>query len=111
MKRIEFKDGKLYTEVRFKFQGKVTKANNIIIDTNSAGTVISKKTAIKLGIEKDESTFYEVLDSLSVGPLKVSEFQITISDIEEDGVLGLDFMKKVGAKINLDAMTISSSRT
>ncbi|MCR6110804.1 retroviral-like aspartic protease family protein [Bacillus sp. A301a_S52] len=111
MKRIEFKDGKLYTEVRFKFQGKVTKTDNILIDTSSSETIISKNTAVKLGIEKDDPSFYEVLDSLSVGPLKVSQFQVTISDSGEDGVLGLDFMKKVGAKLNLDAMTISSSRT
>ncbi|UTR14775.1 hypothetical protein MM221_19865 [Salipaludibacillus sp. LMS25] len=111
MKRIEFKEGQLYTEARFKFQGKVVKTSNILIDTSSTVTVISKNIALKLGIEKDEAHFYEELDSLSVGPLKVSHFQVAISDIEGDGVLGLDFMKKVGAKLNLDAMTISSSRT
>ncbi|MCE7791924.1 retroviral-like aspartic protease family protein [Salipaludibacillus sp. CUR1] len=111
MKRIDFVNGQLYTETRFKFQGKVQTIERMMIDTSAPQTVISEQLALKLGIEKLDINQQEEMDSLSVGPLKVSQFPVIISDVHEEGVLGLDFLKKVGAKINLDAMTISSSRT
>ncbi|PYZ95177.1 hypothetical protein CR194_06585 [Salipaludibacillus keqinensis] len=111
MKGIQCHDGKLYTEMRLKFQGKVHTTERMLIDTSSPSSIISHELAEKLGMDPQTYEKTETMDSISVGPLKVSEFPLGISSINEDGVIGVDFLMKVGAKINLDSMTISSSRT
>lgn len=111
MKSIEFHHGKLYTEVRMKVKGNVHISKKMVIDTTSPYTIISDHIQDQLKIEIAESEPQVTLDSFSIGPLKVSHFIVFKEDITEDGIIGLDFLKKVGAKINLDSMTISSSRT
>jgi predicted aspartyl protease len=111
MKQIHNENGKLYTEMRLKFQGKIHTSENMLVDTSAPITVISHHLAEILGIDAKNDTSLTLMDSISVGPLKVSDFPVEIKDISEDGLIGIDFLMKVGAKINLDSLTISSSRT
>lgn len=99
MKPLEKKEGRLYTEARVKIHGEY-ETFRVLIDTGRRSTVFSRKKVP-----------HDVLDAVSIGPLKVSSFSVELEDIEEDGIVGLDFLLKTGAKLNLDAMTISSSRT
>ncbi|MGJ9383389.1 aspartyl protease family protein [Salipaludibacillus sp. CF4.18] len=111
MKSIEFHDGKLYTEVRLKVKGKADVTHSMVIDTTSPHTIISERLQKELNLDVSKSGQEITLSSFSIGPLKVSDFSVYKEDIEVDGIIGLDFLKSVGAKINLDSMTISSSRT
>lgn len=111
MKPIHNENEKLFTEMRLEFQGKIHTSETMIIDTNSPVTVISHQLAQILGIEAKADSTVIPMDSISIGPLKVSDFPVEIKDIGQEGIIGIDFLMKVGAKINLDSMTISSSRT
>ncbi|WP_280771006.1 retropepsin-like aspartic protease [Salipaludibacillus daqingensis] len=111
MKPIHNDNGKLYTEMRLKFQGKIHTTETMLVDTSSSVTIISHQLAEILGFKATDDQTVILMDSISVGPLKVSDFPIEVKDIEEEGIIGIDFLIKVGAKINLDSMTISSSRT
>jgi len=111
MKPIHNENGKLYTEMRLEFQGKIHTSETMLVDTSSPVTVISHQLANILGIETKKETVVVSMNSISVGPLKVSDFPIEIKDMTEEGLIGIDFLIKVGAKINLDSLTISSSRT
>ncbi|TVP84331.1 MAG: hypothetical protein EA344_07295 [Alkalicoccus sp.] len=99
MKSLEKKDGRLYTEARVKIHGEY-ETFRVLIDTGRRSTVFNRKKVP-----------HDVLDAVSIGPLKVSSFSVELDELEEDGVVGLDFLLMTGAKLNLDAMTISSSRT
>ncbi|ADH99433.1 hypothetical protein Bsel_1929 [[Bacillus] selenitireducens MLS10] len=109
MKPIRYEDHTLFTEARLHLKDEIYMADRMIIDTCAPHTKLSLKKGKELGLTDGmtEMTFA----SFSIGPLKVSEFTIQFEDLESDGIVGLDFLKKTGAKINLDAMTISSSRT
>ncbi|GEL09024.1 retropepsin-like aspartic protease [Salisediminibacterium halotolerans] len=111
MKSIRYEEKKLLTEMRFHYEGEIHIAENMTIDTCALYTTISPALANKLGIPSEMKGKDVQLNSISIGPLKVSPFTVYIEDTHKDGVIGLDFLKKTGAKINLDAMTISSSRT
>ncbi|WP_416150575.1 retropepsin-like aspartic protease [Salipaludibacillus sp. HK11] len=111
MKGIHHTNGKIYTEMRLKFQGKIHTTEDMMIDTSSSETVISHHVAEILGIDPKSEERVHLMDEISVGPLKVSDFDLVVKDIEEDGLIGIDFLMKVGAKINLDSLSISSSRT
>lgn len=111
MKSIDFHNGKLYTEVRLKIKGNADITESMVIDTTSPHTIISERLQKELKLNVSNSDQQLTLSSFSIGPLKVSDFIVYKENIQEDGIIGLDFLKKVGAKINLDSMTISSSRT
>jgi hypothetical protein len=99
MKPLRKRNGKLYTEARVKING-TYESFEVLIDTGREKTVFNKKMVPE-----------KTLDAMSIGPLKVSEFTTELQDMEEEGIIGVDFLLKTGAKLNLDAMTISSSRT
>ncbi|QKS71275.1 hypothetical protein FLK61_31695 [Paenalkalicoccus suaedae] len=100
MKPIVVDQGKLFTEVKLKVNGESVLLSRVVIDTAAPITTFNKAKITQAKV-----------DAISVGPLKMIDFEGTLEDSEFDGVLGLDFLKKTGAKINLDSMTISSSRT
>ncbi|AOM83016.1 hypothetical protein BBEV_1655 [Salisediminibacterium beveridgei] len=109
MKPVFHDNHTLFTEARLHVNDDIFIADRMIIDTCAPFTKLSLKKGREMGLT--EGVTEMTIHSFSVGPLKVSEFTVQFEDIEADGIIGLDFLKKTGAKINLDAMTISSSRT
>ncbi|CAM3737169.1 hypothetical protein [Alkalicoccus chagannorensis] len=99
MKSIELRNGKLYTEAKIQ-QGDSFETLQVVIDTSRERTVLNSRF-----IQEKQ------LEAVSIGPLRVSSFHVLLDDMDEAGIIGLDFLVKTGAKINLDAMAISSSRT
>lgn len=99
MKHLTLENGKLFTEARVKTHGEY-ETLYVMIDTALPETVFNQDK-----VSENE------LEAVSIGPLKVSNFQTERKNLEIDGIIGLDFLLKTGAKLNFDAMTISSSRT
>ncbi|MFC4735750.1 hypothetical protein ACFO4L_04045 [Bacillus daqingensis] len=99
MKHLTLEGGRIYTEARLKIEGEY-RTIHVMIDTGSAKTVLNESL-----------TDNPVLEAFSIGPLKVSGYRAELQPMEADGIIGLDFLSKTGAKLNFDAMTISSSRT
>lgn len=62
------------------------------------------------GVGGSEFVFIKRVDVLSVGDLKVEKFEIEIGAMnygfDMDGIIGVDFLTKVGAMIDLDRMEL-----
>lgn len=113
MKSLRLENSNLLTEAKIVFQGKGKEFNRMLVDTSSTETVLDLKRVKELGIELTNKSAYKLDNvSISVGPLKIKDFTIKVTDLQDelDGILGLDFLKRVGAKINLESMTLSGSR-
>lgn len=63
------------------------------------------------GVGGTEFVFSKRVDELSVGDLSVSHFDIEVGAMDYgfdlDGIIGLDFLRAVRAKIDLGALTIT----
>ncbi|MBU9721213.1 MULTISPECIES: hypothetical protein [Bacillaceae] len=117
MKSLYLENGLLLTEMTVVFRGEALTLWRVLVSTTLQHTALSVKLSENLGIVSDdtvENQFQKTVDYVSVGPLKVKDFVIQVTDtadeLQVDAIIGLDFLKKVGAKINLDSMTLSGSR-
>jgi hypothetical protein len=97
---------------------------NVLLDTGSASTLfyVERLMAINLVMEPDdlirrirgvggtEFVFSKLVNALSVGSLRVAPFEIEVGAMDYgfqlDGIMGLDFLRAVGAKIDLGELTI-----
>jgi len=62
------------------------------------------------GIGGTEFVFIKTLDKLSLGNFQLSDFEIEVAamdyGIDIDGIIGLDFLLRAKAKIDLEQLTI-----
>ncbi|WP_088035514.1 aspartyl protease family protein [Evansella clarkii] len=117
MKSMRFDGHLLVTDITITYSGRKVKLKNVVVSTSEASTSINIHSLESEGIpvhDKEAAEQGLVVDSISAGPLKVINFPVAVARFTEgdgaDGILGMDFLKKVGAKINLDSMTLSGSR-
>lgn len=96
----------------------------VLVDTGSASTILSADVVagIKIvpspedvlysigGIGGSEAVFSRRADYLQVGEHTIADFEVEIGGMdygfEINGILGMDFLRAVGAIINLKEMTI-----
>lgn len=96
-----------------------------MLDTGSAGTLFHVEGLMTVGLLMEpedmirrirgvggtEFVFSKRVDELSVGDLSVSHFDIEVGAMDYgfdlDGIIGLDFLRAVRAKIDLGALTIT----
>ena len=87
-------------------------------DTGSAGTIISSDVVLSLGlvyestdvihrirgVGESEFVFTRLIERIQVGEITVNDFEVEIGAMdygfEIDGILGMDFLTKVGAVID-----------
>ncbi|SDZ17020.1 gag-polyprotein putative aspartyl protease [Evansella caseinilytica] len=119
MKALVLEERLLLTEMRISSGSRFLDLKRVAVDTSAEKTIVSAANAKALGMLAEEDVtdqggVTKTCSSISVGPLKIKDFPVDIRELSEagklDGVLGLDFLKRVGAKINLDSMTLSGSR-
>lgn len=117
---LKIEDGLLLSSITITHKGQTLHLERVLIDTGSGGTIISTDKASSIGILPEEhDTIYRVrgvggsefvysknLDQLSIGSLTVREFETEIGAMnygfELDGIIGLDFLLKTKAVIDLD---------
>ncbi|QTA84723.1 retropepsin-like aspartic protease [Desulfonema magnum] len=122
--RLFLKDDLPFTTVTAAYQGKATEISDILVDTGSATTVLSADAlhAIRIvplpedtlhvirGVGGSELVFSRRMDYLQVGTQKLSDFETEIGGMdygfEINGILGMDFLSRAEAVINLRTMTI-----
>jgi predicted aspartyl protease len=125
MKNIIIENGLLLSDMVVVYQGKSLCLKRVLVDTGSGGTIISSDLAEKIGLIGEagdtiyrisgvggsEFVFLKVIDSLKIGNLEVNDFTIEIGAMdygfELDGIVGLDFLKEVGAIIDLHCMLLA----
>lgn len=94
------------------------------LDTGSAGTIFSADAVLNIGLQAEatdilhrirgiggaEFGFTKIIDQLALGELVVNEFEIEIGAMDYgfdlDGIIGMDFLSRVGAVIDLTALEV-----
>lgn len=125
--KLRLQEGLLYTTVTLCYRGKQMKLENVLLDTGSAGTVFSADKVMPIGLEYEvdddvkrirgvggsEFVFSKQLESVALGDLVVRDFRVEIGamdyGIELDGIIGTDFLLRVGAIIDLARLKIYRS--
>ncbi len=112
-------DGLLLADIDLTYKG--------LIDTGSAGTVISSDRAEFIGIIPEENdviyrisgvggsefVFSKVIDSIRIGSSEAKDFHTEVGAMnygfDLDGIIGLDLLMHMKATIHLDKLTIDFS--
>ncbi len=112
-------DGLPFIEITLCYKKMCVIIPNVLVDTGSATTIFSSDMAEPVGIipEPDDVPYFisgvggtEIVYRRRVDCIKISEFQLSDFDVEIgamdygfniNGILGMDFLKKAKAVINL----------
>jgi predicted aspartyl protease len=113
-----------FTAIIVSYKGMAIEIAQVLVDTGSASTILSADVVagIKIvpspedvlysigGIGGSEAVFSRRADYLQVGEHTIADFEVEIGGMdygfEINGILGMDFLRAVGAIINLKEMTI-----
>jgi hypothetical protein len=122
--RIQVRDGLPYVTVTLQYRGQQLDLANVLLDTGSAGTLFAADQVLAVGVQYEaddlvqrirgvggaEFVFIKRIDRLSVGELRVSDFDIEVGAMDYgfaiDGIIGTDFLLQVGAVIDLSRLEI-----
>ncbi len=125
MVKLNLKYGLPFCTIKISYKGKNMLIDNVLLDTGSGGSVFKMDIVEEIGvtIEDDdvietisgvggsEFVYKKVVDCISLGELEIKNFKIEVGvmdyGFEINGILGMDFMKKVGAVINLNEMKVT----
>ncbi len=126
--RIRLEHGLAYVEALLSFRARSLHLVDIILDTGSAGTIFSADRLLEIGIAPEpldalrrirgvggtEFVFTKRLDLLAIGELEISDFEVEVGAMDygfpADGILGLDFLVRAGALIDLRELRVFTSR-
>lgn len=127
MVKLDLKYGLPFCKVTLIYKGKSMLLDNVLLDTGSGGTIFKMDKVDELGvtIEKDDTietisgvggiefVYKKNIDEIYLGKLKIRNFIIEVGvmdyGFEINGIIGMDFLKKVRAIIDLDKMLIYNS--
>lgn len=127
MVKLQLKYGLPFCSVKLIYKGKEIIIDDILLDTGSGGTVLKMDKVEKIGITiEDDDTietiqgvggsefvYKKYVDSIEIGELKLKNFKVEIGVMDYgfdiNGIVGMDFLKKVGAIISLNEMTIDKT--
>jgi hypothetical protein len=122
---IRLQDGLPFVEVTLNHQGQRLVLPDVLLDTGSAGSLLSADELLKInvslephdplrrirGVGGSEFVFIKTLDRLTVGALSASAFAVEVGALDYGfplhGILGMDFLRQTRAVINLDALTLT----
>lgn len=111
--------------LRIGYQGLETDISDVVVDTGSGSTLIATEFAAQIGIlplPQDklrnvhgvggiEAVFIRQVDLLQVGDCALASFEIDIGRMDYgfaiNGLLGMNFLLRAGAVIDLSARTIN----
>ncbi len=127
--KIRLQDGLPFISVALSFAGRTLVIDDVLLDTGSAGTIFSADRVSTIGLEYapddrirrirgvggTEFVFNKQVNQLAVADLAVSNFEVEIGvmdyGFEFGGIVGVDFLLKVGAVVDLSLLEIRRSET
>ena len=122
--RLTLRDDLILVSVTVVYQGREVEVPDMVVDTGSATTMLSTDAVAQIGIVPElhdvlhvvrgvggtEVVFSRRVDRLQVGPRAVEQFEIEVGGIDKafdiNGILGLDFLLRIGAIINLGTLQL-----
>jgi predicted aspartyl protease len=128
MVKLQLKYGLPFYSIKLIYKGNEIILEDVLIDTGSGGTVFKMDKVEKVGITiEDDDTietisgiggsefvYKKYVDLISIGDLILCNFKVEIGVMDYgfdiNGIIGMDFLKSVGAVIDLDKMIIDKFR-
>ena len=126
MVKLQLKYGLPFCSIKLNYKGKGIILDDVLLDTGSGGTVFKMDKVEEIGITIEENDIIETisgvggsefvckkhLDSISMGDLYLDNFKVEIGvmdyGFEINGIVGINFLKSVGAVIDLDKMVVKN---
>ncbi len=123
--KIQLREGLPFVSVVLTHAGRQLTLQQVLLDTGSAGTLFAADQLLPLGLQLEphdsirriygvggaEFVFVKHLDRLAVGKLQLDQVLIEVGalgyGLPLDGILGMDFLLRAGARINLAKLTLS----
>ena len=128
MLKLQLKYGLPFCSIKLIYKGKEIILDDVLLDTGSGGTVFKMDKVEEIGITIEEDDIIETIsgvggsefvykkyvDSISMGDLNLENFKIEVGVMEYgfeiNGIVGIDFLRSVGAIIDLDEMLVKKPR-
>jgi len=125
--KIRLEHGLAYVEAVLTFRGRSLSLGHTILDTGSSSTIFAADRLLEVGVAPEPSdalhrlrgvggteyAFTKGLDLLAVGDMKVPDFEIEVGAMDygfpADGILGLDYLLRTGALIDLRRLELRLS--
>jgi hypothetical protein len=125
--KIQIENGLPYVTAIIEYRGQQATFPRVLLDTGSAGTIfaIDKLSAIRLQYEPQDSVhrirgvggtefvFTKKVDRLGFDEILVRDFEIEVGAMdygfEMNGIIGMDFLIKTGAVIDLERLEVRQS--
>jgi predicted aspartyl protease len=122
---LTLRDNLPFTTITVIYQGTTMDIPQVLVDTGPAITLLASDIAATIGIVPlpqdilhtlrgvggTEVVFTHCLDALQVGERSLTNFDIEVGGMDYGfamhGILGMDFLTRAGAIINLREMTIA----
>jgi predicted aspartyl protease len=122
--QLTLRDDLILTPVTVVYQGREIQVPDVVVDTGSATTMLATDAVAHIGIVPEpqdilhvvrgvggaEVVFSRRVDRLQVGWRAVEQFEIEVGGIDDafdiKGILGMDFLLRTGAIINLGTLRL-----
>jgi len=125
--KIRLEHGLADVEAVLTFRGRSLGLRDTVLDTGSSSTIFSADRLLEIGVVPEpadalhrlrgvggtEYAFTKGLDLLTIGNLKIPDFEIEVGAMDygfpADGILGLDFLLRTAALIDLHSLELRRS--
>jgi hypothetical protein len=118
-----------FVSITIIHQKKQIRITNVLVDTGSGGTIFSADALSRIGILPEpedvlhtifgvggsEVVFTRKIDELKAGTYSLKQFEIEIGGMDYgfdiQGILGMDFLISAGARIDLEKLEITFTKS
>lgn len=124
--KLRLEHGLLFVDAQLVFRGSALQMRQVILDTGSAGSIFSADRLSEIGLQYEpndrvhrihgvggsEFVFTKHVASLAIAELSLTDFEIEVGAMDYgfifDGIIGVDFLVRVGAVIDMQALELSA---
>ena len=116
-----------FVAIKISYKGKTKEISGVLVDTGSGSTILSADVVSEVGIVPEpEDTLYNIrgvggsevvfsrrVDSIQTDAGQISDFEIEVGGMDYgfdiNGILGMDFLLRAGAVIDLKKLKMEFS--
>ncbi|MCA9936949.1 MAG: retropepsin-like domain-containing protein [Ardenticatenaceae bacterium] len=124
--KIRLQDGLPFVTAVLMHQNQQIALENVLLDTGSAGTIFPTDRMLEIGLRLEvddllqrirgvggtEFVFTKQVNRIALGDLTLADFEVEVGAMDYgfplDGIIGMDALLQVGAKIDLEQLELVS---